>query len=119
LFQNFRGGRRDFNFSPRGGGWGGRGGYRRTQGILRAPQTAKVTFEQDFDFEKSNEELLTKIKEVQVKVESTEEGELPTQEVKVLDLESQENKEPEPPIFYKKDDFFDAISCEALERAKG
>lgn len=31
--------------------------------------------------------------------------------------DGEENKEPR--IFYKKDDFFDNISCEALERSKG
>lgn len=108
-------GRRNYNYSPRGG-WGGRGYFRRPQGILRAPQSAKVKFETDFDFEKSNEELLNKLKEVKVD-QGEEVKEEEAQETLVQEQEGQENKDPE--IFYKKDDFFDSISCEALQRAKG
>jgi len=54
------------------------------------------------------------MKEVKVEGEEVKKEET---ETTVVEGEEQENKDPD--IFYKKDDFFDAISCEALLRAKG
>jgi len=56
------------------------------------------------------------MKEVKVEVKGEEPNKDETQ-MTLLEGQGQENKDPE--TFYKKDDFFDAISCEALERAKG
>jgi len=140
-----RGGRQQNNYQPRGRGSydrppqrGGnqyqqrgyqhqqRGGYQnqyhrgppRAQGILQAPATAKVTFDAPFDFEKANEELLTAIKDLKVTDEKKAENEA-SEDSQTVTEKSDEQENKEPTTYYKKDNFFDSISCEALERTKG
>lgn len=113
----------NLNVSRGGTGYrGGRGGFRgnRTQGILPAPHSAKVIFDGDFDFEKANEELQIAIKNLKVAEKANEiaVAESNGSELTFHEAEEQENKEPQQPC-YKKDDFFDSISCEASERGKG
>jgi len=96
----------------RGGYRGGyRGNYRgqnRAQGQPGQPAQAKVTFDQEFDFEKANEELLDALVKIKIKDE----------EIAAKEDDVEEPAE-NPTIFYQKDNFFDNISCEALEAGKG
>lgn len=84
----------------------------------------KITFEGEFDFEKANEELqkaLTKIK-IADGEKIKRENELDEDEVENASEEGEEevgNKENDTKTFYQKDNFFDNISCEALERKAG
>lgn len=104
------GGYRNFRGGPRGGG--------RAKGIIRAQQPARVTFDQEFDFEKANEELQSALSKIKLndtaEASTTEEGK-PKEE----NQEEGSGEEVEAVVFYQKDNFFDNISCEALESGKG
>ncbi|CAL8070056.1 unnamed protein product [Orchesella dallaii] len=134
---NTRGGgppQNNYRGNPRGGGgyynnYGGnrygtpgnqRNYFRR--GELKGNK--KITFEGEFDFEKANEELqkaLTKIKIVDGE-KIKRENEIDEHEVENASEDGEEevgNKENDTKTFYQKDNFFDSISCEALERKAG
>jgi len=85
----------------------------RQRGIIQAQMPPRVTFDDPFDFEKSNEELKTAMEKLKLKEEEGDkkEGEEAG--------ENKEEKKEDPVIYYDKDKFFDNISCEALERARG
>jgi len=88
----------------------------RQRGIIQAQMPPRVTFDEAFDFEKSNEELKTAMEKLKIKEERKEDGEKKEGEE---DGENKEEKKEDPVIYYDKDKFFDNISCEALERARG
>lgn len=82
----------------------------------------KLTFDGEFDFEKANEELqkaLMKIKIVDGEKEANEDEVHHHEEERSEDGEGSVDKENESKNFYQKDNFFDNISCEALERKQG
>jgi protein LSM14 len=85
----------------------------RQRGIFQVQLPPRVTFDEAFDFEKSNEELKTAMEKLKLKEEEGEkrEGEEAG--------ENKEEKKEDPVTYYDKDKFFDNISCEALERARG
>jgi len=85
----------------------------RSRGMNQAAFPPKVAFDGDYDFEKANEELISTLAKAKLDDENTENKEEQSQEGD----DNTENKESR--IFYKKDDFFDNISCESLERSKG
>lgn len=101
--QQYRGGNERGNYNYRGFNRGGRPPMSH-RGSFNPTPSAKVTFEEPFDFEKSNEELLLAL--MKLKVAGEEKQEEP-------------NSNEEHTIFYSKDNFFDNISCEASERSKG
>lgn len=86
----------------------------------------KLTFDGEFDFEKANEELQKALMKIKIADGGKEDGE----EDEVAghhehedrgseDGEGSVDKENESKNFYQKDNFFDNISCEALERKSG
>jgi protein LSM14 len=114
--------------SNRGGGGGRNGGgsdsdrdrerratsgNRSQRGVIPAQMPPKVTFEDPFDFEKSNEELKTAMEKL--KINGDEEKKEGTETTGITEVKKQED----PVTYYDKDKFFDNISCEALERTKG
>ncbi|CAL8129541.1 unnamed protein product [Orchesella dallaii] len=108
------------NFGQRQGGRQG-GGPRtpfRARGMNQAAFPPKVAFDGDYDFEKANEELLSTLAKAKLEDESTEKKEENGENGGEENTENKDN-DKESPIFYKKDDFFDNISCESLERSKG
>ncbi|ODM92996.1 Protein LSM14 A [Orchesella cincta] len=132
---NSRGGgppQNNYRGNPRGGYYNNYGGNRYgTPGNQRnyfrrgeLKGNKKITFEGEFDFEKANEELqkaLTKIK-IADGEKIKRENELEDDEVEQASEDGEEevgNKENDTKTFYQKDNFFDSISCEALERKAG
>lgn len=104
----------NYGQQPRGGRQ--QGGNRtpfRNRGMNQAAFPPKVAFDGDYDFEKANEELLSTLAKAKLEDESNTEN----KEEQTPTGTEVENKEPR--TFYKKDNFFDNISCEALERSKG
>lgn len=113
--------------SNRGGGGGRNGsgdrdrdrdrratsGNRSQRGVIPAQMPPKVTFEDPFDFEKSNEELKTAMEKL--KITGDEEKKEGTEITGIVE----DKKQEDPVTYYDKDKFFDNISCEALERTKG
>merc|ERR1719471_2785443 len=122
----------------RGGGSmrGGPGG----QGMMRGrgrggfqpgrPQPGKketLKFDDDYDFEKANDqfkEIVDKLSKTKIEGEEGQEetvvGEEEAVEIEVVEGEEGEIPDGDDEIFYdKKKSFFDNISCEALEREKG
>jgi len=95
-----------------GGGGGNRTPFR-TRGMNQAAFPPKVAFDGDYDFEKANEELISTLAKAKLDDESTENK---TEDDAQADKDEQESKDR---TFYKKDNFFDNISCESLERSKG
>jgi protein LSM14 len=73
-----------------------------------------VTFEDPFDFEKSNEEM----KNAMEKLKLEEQEKTATDNRIDTEDSTEETKKEDPVIYYDKDKFFDNISCEALERAQ-
>jgi len=110
---NFVGNRGGF----RGGRGGNRGGYR-TQGIIQAQMPPKVTFDEEYNFEKANEEIQEIFSKLKLKSDDAEKKEGEQNGENNAENEEQENKEPQEP-FYVKDSFYDKISCESTERSKG
>lgn len=118
--RNFRGGR------GRGGFGGNRnnGNNRQQQqgrGIIEAQQPAKVTFEEEFDFEKSHEELITALNKMNLEKEKGDNKD--GDEQKDGDGNKETNEDGGSPkaaeenvVYYAKDNFFDNISCEALKK---
>merc|ERR1712141_723903 len=105
----YRGGRgRGVNQGYRGRG-GGRGGFQPGRPTGGKKETLK--FEGEYDFDKANEEF----KEVLEKLQKT------ALEPKANgDSEPEATTDPSTDQFYdKKKSFFDSISCEATEKAKG
>merc|ERR1712141_193671 len=105
----YRGGRgRGLNQGYRGRG-GGRGGFQPGRPTGGKKETLK--FEGEYDFDKANEEF----KEVLEKLQKT------ALEPKANgDSEPEATTDPSTDQFYdKKKSFFDSISCEATEKAKG
>jgi len=84
----------------------------RQRGIIEPQQPPKVTFDDHFDFEKSNEELKTAMEKLKIAG-----GDNDT--VKEGEASVKEEKKDDPITYYDKDQFFDNISCEALERSRG
>ncbi|ODN03136.1 Protein LSM14 B [Orchesella cincta] len=119
-----RGGRmttpnRGGNFGQRNGGRQG-GGPRtpfRSRGMNQAAFPPKVAFDGDYDFEKANEELLSTLAKAKLEDDAAENKDEPAENG--TEENSENSKDKETRIFYKKDDFFDNISCESLERSKG
>jgi len=100
-----------------GNGNGGNGGNRtpfRNRGMNQAAFPPKVSFDGDFDFEKANEELISTLAKAKLEDENTENK---SEDDAQTGKDEQETKETR--TFYKKDNFFDNISCESLERSKG
>jgi len=123
----------------RGGGGNNRGGRGGFQPGRLGPAKEKLTFENDYDFDKANEEfqeVLNKLSKTKIDESATvsatpENGEVEEGGAGVLSNNGAEGEEQEEgeildvaedddEIFYdKKKSFFDNISCEALERSKG
>jgi len=85
----------------------------RSRGMNPVAFPPKMSFDGDFDFEKGYEELASALANAKIEDGSPEKK----SEDDAQAGNDQETKEP--PVFYKKDNFFDNISCEALERSKG
>lgn len=119
------------NQGPRGRG---RGGF---QPGRFGPSKEKLTFAQDYDFDKANEEfqeVLNKLSKTKLDDSSVVVAENGDETVPAVEAgeEGEEKIEPQPEegeiqdeeeddeIYYdKQKSFFDNISCEALERSKG
>jgi len=104
-----------FHGNNRGGSSNPRGHYRGSNqrggtGVASGFQRKKIQFEGEFDFEKANEELQSQLAKIKLTDEAKNNS---TSE------ENLENAEQHEECFYQKDNFFDNISCEALERQKG
>jgi len=115
--------------NQQGGRGRGRGGF---QPGRFGPAKEKLTFAQDYDFDKANEEFqevlskLNKTKLDDATGENGEEAAVPAEgEEKEENAQSEEGEiqdgdEEDDEIYYdKQKSFFDNISCEALERSKG
>lgn len=98
---------------PQGGNGGGNRTPFRNRGINQAAFPPKMSFDGDFDFEKANEELVSALAKAKLDESTENKSEDDAQTGK----DEQETKETR--IFYKKDNFFDNISCESMERSKG
>jgi len=121
---------------PRGGAPVNQGARGRGRGGFQpgrfGPSKEKLTFAQDYDFDKANEEFqevlskLTKTKlddvvgengEEAVAAEAGEQGDEKNEQPE--DGEIPEEEEDDEIYYDKQKSFFDNISCEALERSKG
>jgi len=132
-----------FHRGAPGGGRGGgsmRGGpgHPGGQGMIRGrgrggfqpgrPQPGKketLKFEEDYDFEKANDQfkdLVDKLQKTKIEGEEGQEEngvEEEAVEVEIVEGEEGEITEDDEVYYDKKKSFFDSISCEALEREKG
>jgi protein LSM14 len=110
---------RDRRATSRDGG--NRGQNIRQRGVIPAQMPPKVTFEDPFDFEKSNEELKTAMEKLKITGddEKKEGGGTGGDSSSSPGGNVEEKKQEDPVTYYDKDKFFDNISCEALERTKG
>ncbi|PAV88868.1 hypothetical protein WR25_01736 isoform A [Diploscapter pachys] len=112
----FRGNHRGFSFQQQH-----HGGFNRSSqlnglngmGMARPnPKGEKLKFDGDFDFEKANqkfkEEIIGKMEEMKLSGGDSEKEE-----------KSTAPHDPNKPFYDKKNSFFDRISCEAIEKAKG
>jgi protein LSM14 len=105
-----------------------RGGFKPNQGQPTQGNKAKNTlkFENDYDFEQANtefEELRSQLAKVKIEETSKTEvnGDIDKKDDSGNETGAGENEpEEEHEVFYDKSkSFFDKISCEAVERAKG
>merc|ERR1711944_263808 len=119
----YRGGRgRGLNQGFRGRGGGrGRGGFQPGRPSGGKKETLK--FEGEYDFDKANEEFKEVLEKLQKSsLESKPNGETEIDEAKneVEEGEIENNCDENSEVYYdKKKSFFDSISCEATEKAKG
>jgi len=119
----YRGGRgRGVNQGYRGrGGGAGRGGFQPGRPTGGKKETLK--FEGEYDFDKANEEFKEVLEKLQKSsLESKPNGETEIDEAKneVEEGEIENNCDENSEVYYdKKKSFFDSISCEATEKAKG
>merc|ERR1711863_243995 len=116
----YRGGRgRGLNQGFRGRG-GGRGGFQPGRPTGGKKETLK--FEGEYDFDKANEEfkeVLEKLQKSSLESKSNGESEPETTtEVEEGEIEATDDASTEH-FYDKKKSFFDSISCEATEKAKG
>ena len=103
----------------------GRGGFQ--PGRPQPGKKETLKFDDDYDFEKANDqfkEIVDKLSKTKIEGEEGQEetvvGEEEAVEIEVVEGEEGEIPEGDDEIFYdKKKSFFDNISCEALEREKG
>merc|ERR1711863_32639 len=116
----YRGGRgRGLNQGFRGRG-GGRGGFQPGRPTGGKKETLK--FEGEYDFDKANEEFKEVLEKLQKSsLESKSNGETAEPEANNEIEEGEiEIKDEQDEVYYdKKKSFFDSISCEATEKAKG
>jgi len=120
----YRGGRgRGVNQGYRGrGGGAGRGGFQPGRPSGGKKETLK--FEGEYDFDKANEEFKEVLEKLQKSsLESKANGETEIEannEVEEGEIENNCEDGSNSEIYYdKKKSFFDSISCEATEKAKG
>merc|ERR1711936_1310025 len=116
----YRGGRgRGLNQGYRGSG-GGRGGFQPGRPTGGKKETLK--FEGEYDFDKANEEfkeVLEKLQKTALEPKANGDSE-PVATTEVEEGEIEATDDPSTDQFYdKKKSFFDSISCEATEKAKG
>merc|ERR1711974_292019 len=116
----YRGGRgRGVNQGYRGRG-GGRGGFQPGRPTGGKKETLK--FEGEYDFDKANEEfkeVLEKLQKTALEPKANGDSE-PEATTEVEEGEIEATDDPSTDQFYdKKKSFFDSISCEATEKAKG
>merc|ERR1711981_520284 len=116
----YRGGRgRGLNQGYRGRG-GGRGGFQPGRPTGGKKETLK--FEGEYDFDKANEEckeVLEKLQKTALEPKANGDSE-PEATTEVEEGEIEATDDPSTDQFYdKKKSFFDSISCEATEKAKG
>merc|ERR1712110_1086321 len=116
----YRGGRgRGVNQGYRGRG-GGRGGFQPGRPTGGKKETLK--FEGEYDFDKANEEfkeVLEKLQKTALEPKANGDSE-PETTTEVEEGEIEATDDPSTDQFYdKKKSFFDSISCEATEKAKG
>merc|ERR1711950_134805 len=116
----YRGGRgRGLNQGYRGRG-GGRGGFQPGRPTGGKKETLK--FEGEYDFDKANEEfkeVLEKLQKPALEPKANGDSE-PEATTEVEEGEIEATDDPSTDQFYdKKKSFFDSISCEATEKAKG
>merc|ERR1712045_478236 len=116
----YRGGRgRGLNQGYRGRG-GGRGGFQPGRPTGGKKETLK--FEGEYDFDKANEafkEVLEKLQKTALEPKANGDSEPETTtEVEEGEIEATDDASTEH-FYDKKKSFFDSISCEATEKAKG
>merc|ERR1712087_778715 len=116
----YRGGRgRGLNQGFRGRG-GGRGGFQPGRPTGGKKETLK--FEGEYDFDKANEEfkeVLEKLQKTALEPKANGDSEPETTtEVEEGEIEATDDASTEQ-FYDKKKSFFDSISCEATEKAKG
>merc|ERR1711981_1334821 len=116
----YRGGRgRGLNQGYRGRG-GGRGGFQPGRPTGGKKETLKL--EGEYDFDKANEEfkeVLEKLQKTALEPKANGDSE-PEATTEVEEGEIEATDDPSTDQFYdKKKSFFDSISCEATEKAKG
>merc|ERR1712141_368399 len=116
----YRGGRgRGVNQGYRGRG-GGRGGFQPGRPTGGKKETLK--FEGEYDFDKANEEfkeVLEKLQKTALEPKANGDSEPETTtEVEEGEIEATDDASTEQ-FYDKKKSFFDSISCEATEKAKG
>jgi len=121
--RNNRGGppmRGGFRGGPRGGGGPMRGAPQRGRGGPRGVRESPLKFEGEFDFESANAQFDKEKIEKELKKLTIGECESESNNVVNGNKEEAEEEDEEEEIFYDKSkSFFDNISCEATERAKG
>merc|ERR1712141_684418 len=114
-----RGGSSGFYRGGRGRG-GGRGGFHPGRPTGGKKETLK--FEGEYDFDKANEEfkeVLEKLQKTALEPKANGDSE-PEATTEVEEGEIEATDDPSTDQFYdKKKSFFDSISCEATEKAKG
>merc|ERR1712036_203993 len=116
----YRGGRgRGLNQGYRGRG-GGRGGFQPGRPTGGKKETLK--FEGEYDFDKANEEfkeVLEKLQKSSLESKSNGETAEPEANNEIEEGEIEIKVEQDEVYYDKKKSFFDSISCEATEKAKG
>merc|ERR1711874_940727 len=104
----------------RGGTSGGRGGFQAGRPTVGKKETLK--FEGEYDFDKANEEfkeVLEKLQKTALEPKANGDSEPETTtEVEEGEIEATDDASTEQ-FYDKKKSFFDSISCEATEKAKG
>ncbi|CAG5124130.1 unnamed protein product [Candidula unifasciata] len=104
-----------------------RGGHRgvapRGQGMRGGRSSEPLKFDTDFDFETSNaqfdkEDIEKELKNLSLSDKSVN-GDKGEEEPEIEEEEGEEEGEDEPVFYDQKKSFFDNISCEASDRAKG
>merc|ERR1712141_303310 len=116
----YRGGRgRGVNQGYRGRG-GGRGGFQPGRPTGGKKETLK--FEGEYDFDKANEEfkeVLEKLQKTALEPKANGETAEPEANNEIEEGEIEIKDEQDEVYYDKKKSFFDSISCEATEKAKG